>query len=186
GGFCAPIWKKYMVKALKGLPSTDFPKAGPKDPPIVSSKNFKGISGIQQEYSSDKKDEDKKVDESAEPSNPQSDFNNVNSTEDVSSEDKRSQTNTNLDNNVPQTIEGNNESNPDTGSVNNRRIVPDETKVEEAKPIYNKPPRPEATPIQIYIPPKKENKPAPVRKTDEEVNKAVEDLKSVKELYDSR
>jgi penicillin-binding protein 1A len=186
GGFCAPIWKKYMVKALKGLPSTDFPKAGPKDPPIVASKNFKGISGIQQEYKVDKKDSEKKPEESAEPSNPQSDLNTVNSTDNTSSEDKRSQTNTNLDSTVPQTIEGNNESNPDTGSVNNRRIVPDETKVEETKPIYNKPPRPEPTAIQIYIPPKKENKPAPVRKTDEEVNKAVEDLKSVKELYDSR
>lgn len=183
GGFCAPIWKKYMVKALRNLPAKDFTLAGPKDPPIVSSKGFKSISGIQQEYNYDKKSDETKKTETVESTAPVT--SNSTTNEDFSSEDKRSQTNTNLGDGVPSTIEGNNEV-QDSTVTNNRRVVPDETKVEE-KPVYNnKPPRPEPTPIQIYIPPKKETRVTPARKTDEEVNKAVEDLKSVKELYDSR
>lgn len=190
GVFCAPIWKEYMEKVTKGMPVKNFPKAGANDKKLVRNKNLKSFTNayISADYS---ENTNRRVRRQAKPVN-----NGNNQTKNI-------EVQTPLIENIsvtPQPVQTaksislnpSQEKNPYVENIN--RSV----EVNEIKPVRNEVAKPVErvrkvvpiqtpvtvqTPIQIVVP--KREKKAP-QKIDEELNNAMEDLKSVKELYNTR
>lgn len=203
GVFCAPIWKEYMQQVTKGMPAKDFPKAGANDKKLVRNKNLKSITAryLPTDYSENSyRRRAPKENVVEQTNNTQSEPVVTTPVQDVTTQTV-SQTTKNIvaETKPERTIDRN----PYVESANKSVEVTEikspvrkdisERKVEQiiAKPIEKRrpviapieKPIPVQTPIQITIP-KKEKK-AP-QKIDEELNNAMEDLKSVKELYNTR
>lgn len=184
GQFCAPIWKKYMEFALKYLPSKNFAKAGAKDPAITQGKTrgFTGNEGyIAPQYTTKSKP---KVEET-----PKAEESSTVITEETPIVDDENTTTTPIDNG--ETVKESNKPIEITDltvkNKSNNNIV---------KPNMNAPSTIDKEPVKKVEPKaveKKEpvvqpvsSKKEPKKKIDEELNRAVEDLNSVKELYNQR
>jgi penicillin-binding protein 1A len=189
GVVCAPLWKKYMLEVTKGLPVKDFPKgtaaedakfkkasgdtsdsARPKSKMIISTEPMLSDEkkDIQAKSTKELANEEVGNDTALDPKTT-----NVINTLDTNVNEEKIPTLdaveiTPPDNNAPKNV---------TAPVENNNPVAN-TKVE------NTPPEVVSTPIQIVIPKKEVKK--NTKKLDEELNTAMEDLKSVKELYNSR
>lgn len=184
GQFCAPIWRKYMEFALKGLPSKNFVQAGPKDPPINQGKS-RGVSGTQSyvapqttNTTKPKVENTPKPEESVEPKDenvtPKDNETNSNNIEVKESSKPVEVTDLTVRNRSNGSTRNNNIVKPNMNGVNT--IDKEPVKKVEPKVIEKK------EPVVQPVAPKKE----PKKKVDEELNRAVEDLNSVKELYNQR
>lgn len=181
GGFAAPMWKEYMTLVTKKMPVKQFPKAGANDKKIVKAKNLKAISGtyISSDYSSTntKKtnyiEQTKKTDQDTGSETPIKEITDVKQPVAV----------------VAPVADTRQERNPyiEQPRVQTNRSV----EVTEVKPVVERKavvapiekPVPVQTPIQIVVPKRETKK---TQKVEEELNNAMEDLKSVKELYNTR
>jgi penicillin-binding protein 1A len=186
GVFCAPIWKEYMTEVVKTLPIKDFPKAGANDKKIVKAKNLKSLTGAYNLNNSNSA----KTDFIEETNQDENDTKII----DTEKTNGNNITNTNDQKENNTVIDTNQEKNPyiEQKTPLNRSVEVTELKQLDKvqKPIERKiiitpteKPIPIQTPIQILVP-KREPKKSP--KVDEELNNAMEDLKSVKELYNTR
>ncbi len=183
GSFCAPIWKDYMQKVTKVMPTKQFPKAGANDKKIVRNKNLKSLVSIANyDYSGyneiarkplkKENNQSPKIEDEVVAPVPVATVKNVSVDDTIQDRNPYVENRVTSSNEVikPRTIERKNET-----------IVKPMEKVRRVDPVYT--PVPVQTPIQIIVP-KRERKGAP--KIDEELNNAMEDLKSVKELYNNR
>lgn len=178
GQFCAPIWRKYMEFALKGLPNKSFPKAAPKDPPITQGKS-RGVSGVQTYIAPQVTNTRKhKIEETTTPSDPpniEAQDTTTTNTDSIKESSKPLEvTDLTVKNRSNGSKRNNNIIKPNMNGVNT--IGKEPVKKSEPKAIERK------EPIIQPVAPKKE----PKKKVDEELNRAVEDLNSVKELYNQR
>lgn len=185
GGFAAPMWKEYMTLVVKNMKPKDFPKAGANDKKIVRAKNLKAMSGsyVNSDYSSTNTRKTTYI----EPTKKTID--EVKTQTQQNTLPVKEITTVKQPAVITPVTDNRQERNPYTEQprINNVRSV----EVTEIKPIERKAvvappiekPVPVQTPIQIVVP-KRENK--RTQKVEEELNNAMEDLKSVKELYNTR
>ncbi|MBC7473435.1 MAG: PBP1A family penicillin-binding protein [Candidatus Sericytochromatia bacterium] len=200
GLVCAPLWKRYMEVALKGIRSKDFPKAGANDTKIVRNRNLRHITGTylnntirENKVKVNTELVGKKVDETPKKevvSNikikpsivPVASLMDTKQENNPYVKDKSSKIDSN-DLKVKETKSSIKAVIPEQKTV---KLIKNETvrNIVKTKIIPIEKPKPVPTPIQIIIrkkEPKKVNK-----KIDQDLNNAMEDLKSVKELYNSR
>lgn len=182
GVFCAPMWKEYMMQVVKKMPVKDFPKAGANDKKIVRNRNMKALTA---NYESNYDYSTRKV--SVERDNTSVDTvkqNVVAPIKEITPVREKAI--------APVVTDNRQERNPYIEPVSaNTSVEVTEIKPETRRPVETRPlnvapvekPVPVQTPIQIVVP-KRENK--RTQKIDEELNNAMEDLKSVKELYNTR
>lgn len=171
GVFCAPIWKKYMMAVTKGMPVKDFPKAKKDDKEGGNADDTVETDEIISNTTDEVQDEKthKPVPSFAKPEKePIIKEINPDKPENNESEPLPSASNIqNLD-----VIEITPSSRTNEKSQGNPQ--------EENKAEINTP-----SSVQSISPSKKETGKTN-QKTDEDVNSAMEDLKNVKELYNSR
>ncbi|RYX99579.1 hypothetical protein EON78_03470, partial [bacterium] len=202
GVFCAPIWKEYMQQVVKGMPAKDFPKAGANDKKLVRNKNLKSMTAryLPTDYSETtyrrRAPREAVVEQT---NNTQADPVVTTPVQDVTPQTVNQTTKNivadtkperSLDRNpyvepANKSVEVTEIKNPVRTQIPERKIEQTITRpVEKRRPVVTpiEKPIPVQTPIQITIP-KKEKKATP--KIDEELNNAMEDLKSVKELYNT-
>lgn len=189
GTFCAPIWKEYMLEVTRKMPVKNFPRAGANDKKIVRDKNLKAMIG---NYTSLPIEDKNKKSDFIEETNKQEDEKEKN-TENTQSATENNPIKEPINNRLETDIKQ--EKNPyldyPVKQNTNKSIEVNEIKAENVQtiekkviaPVPTEKPVPVQTPIQIIVP-KREPKKAP--KVDEELNNAMEDLKSVKELYNTR
>lgn len=196
GVFCAPIWKEYMQQVTKGMPAKDFPKAGANDKKLVRNKNLKSITStyLPADYSETSYRKRASRETVVEQTNntqtepvvttPVQDIKN----QTVSQSTKNIVADTKPERSIDRNpyVEVTEIKSPVRTQIPERKVEQTIARpVEKRRPVITpiEKPIPVQTPIQITIP-KKEKK-AP-QKIDEELNNAMEDLKSVKELYNTR
>ncbi len=177
GGFCAPIWKKYMEVVTKGMPVKDFPKVNDDKKGKNIAKGGKEGNKITGIASKSKKASTEDTEHITNNSDSSSEISNKPETETENDENLNSDDMSNLD-----AVEITSENKPKTKATKNS-AVKKATKTTEKAALEEKP-NSQPTPIQIIIPKKEPKK--NTKKLDEELNSAMEDLKSVKEIYDNR